>query len=119
MATWKLFYDGGCNLCHVSKLRVEKWAEHAHVPLDVEILQSDEGIQKGYGDAMVLETDSGPLFGADAWLALLQISPWYLRPLYGLGKLPLVRPVMKWAYGVVARYRYRWFGTRECQIPRK
>ncbi len=114
--TWKLFYDGGCNLCHVSKLRVEKWAVKAHQPLDVDILLSDEAINKGYGDAMVLEADK-VYQGADAWLKLMTISPWYLRWIGWLASVPIFRPFLKWAYGVVAKYRYKWFGTRECQVP--
>lgn len=114
---WKLFYDGGCNLCHASKLRVERWAEKRNFPLEVEILQSEEGIQKGYSNAMVLETRRGAFFGADAWLEIMRIAPLYLRWVYPLGKVPGVRQLLKWGYGVVARYRYRWFGTRACPIP--
>lgn len=114
---WTLYYDGGCNLCHASKLRVERWAERAKLPLHVDILQSPEAIEKGYGSAMVLEVDGEPLYGADAWLAMMQIAPWYLRWVGWLGLVPGVRQLMKAGYGVVARYRYRWFGTRACPLP--
>ena len=113
---WKLFYDGGCNLCHASQLRVERWAKKRNFPLEVEILQSDEGIAKGYGDAMVLETERGALYAADAWLEIMKIAPWPLRWLHGLGKVPLIRPVLAWGYRVVAKYRYRWFGRRTCAL---
>lgn len=114
---WKLFYDGGCNLCHTSKLRVETWARRRNFPLDLEILQSEEGIAKGYGAAMVLETERGVFVAADAWLEIMRIAPWYLRWIQWLGKVPLVRPMMAWGYSVVAKYRYRWFGTRACPLP--
>lgn len=116
--TWKLFYDGGCNLCHVSKLRVEKWAAKAHQPLDVDILLSDEAINKGYGDAMVLEADQ-VYQGADAWLKIMTISPWYIRWISWIASVPFLRPLFKWGYRVVAKYRYKWFGTRECQVPKR
>lgn len=114
---WKLYYDGGCNLCHASKLRVERWAERAGQPLDVDILQSPEAIEKGYGEAMVLEADQ-VYIGADAWLRLMSVAPWYLR---WIGFMRHTRPT-RWLattlYGIVARLRYRLFGRRACPIPR-
>lgn len=119
MATneWRLFYDGGCNLCHVSKLRVEQWAERAHQPMRAIPLQSDEGLATGYAmDSMVLE--AGEIFyGADAWIRLLAISPWWLRWMRGIARIPGGRSLLRWGYGIVARYRHRWFGTRACAIP--
>lgn len=114
---WKLFYDGGCNLCHTSKLRAEKWAERAGVDLQVDVLQGPEAQQKGYElTTMVLEAEQ-VYYGADAWLRILSIAPWYLR---WLSALRLTRPT-RWlaalAYGVVARLRYRLFGTRACPLP--
>lgn len=117
---WKLFYDGGCNLCHTSKLRVEKWAEKAGRPLDVDILQSDEAVAKGYPmDAMVLEADGTVYYGADAWLKIMEVSPWYLRWIAWTRHVPPLAWVAKKIYGIVARYRYKWFGTRACAIPTK
>lgn len=118
MMTWKLFYDGGCNLCHVSKLRAEKWAAKAGQPLEVDVLVSDEAISKGYaGDVMVLEADGKVFFAADAWLKMMTLSPWYLRWLSWLCATPPTRAIARWAYGVVAKWRYRIFGTRTCPVP--
>jgi predicted DCC family thiol-disulfide oxidoreductase YuxK len=117
MADWKLFYDGGCNLCHASKLRAEAWANRAGQPLKVDILLSDEAIAKGYGSAMVLEADGEVFTAADAWMRLMTIAPWYLR---WLTVFRLTRPTMalaRWAYGVVAKYRIKWFGSRACEVP--
>jgi predicted DCC family thiol-disulfide oxidoreductase YuxK len=114
---WKLFYDGGCNLCHSSKLRVAKWAAKRNFPLELEILQSEEGLRKGYGSAMVLETERGVFQAEHAWLEIMLIAPWYLRWVHWLGKVPLIRPALAWGYRVVAKYRYRWFGTRACPVP--
>ncbi len=110
---WKLYYDGGCNLCHTSQLRLERWASRAGQPLDVDILQSAEGMAKGYGDAMVLEVDGRPLFAAEAWIHAMKVAPW---PLRALRLLP--RPLLRFGYGLVARIRYRVFGRRACPLPR-
>jgi predicted DCC family thiol-disulfide oxidoreductase YuxK len=118
VANWKLFYDGGCNLCHVSQLRAEKWAHRVHQPLDVDVLLSDEGIAKGYRDEMVLEADGRVYKAADAWMKLMTIAPWYLRWVAMFGKTKATMAVAKWFYGIVAKYRYKWFGTRECRVSR-
>lgn len=119
MGTWKLFYDGGCNLCHASQLRVERWAKRSGQPLDVDILLSDEAIAKGYGEAMVLEADGKVLTAADAWMKVMTIAPWYLRWVALFGKTKATMAVAAFFYGIVAKYRLKWFGTRECKIPAK
>ena len=117
MATWKLFYDGGCNLCHASQLRAERWAKRAGQPLDVDILLSDEAIAKGYGEAMVLEADGRVYQAADAWMKIMSIAPLGIRWVSIFGKTKPTMAVAAWAYGIVAKYRLKWFGTRQCQIP--
>lgn len=114
---WRLYYDGGCNLCHLSKLRVERWADRARQTLVAEVLQSDEALAKGYGDAMTLEADGRVFFAADAWLKLMELAPWFLRWVAILAKIPFIRPLFKWGYAGVARVRYRVFGRRECPLP--
>lgn len=39
--------------------------------------------------------------------------PWHLLALLRI----VPRPLRDWGYGVIARYRYRWFGRRECGEP--
>jgi len=112
--SWKLFYDGGCNLCHVSQLRLERWAKAAGQPLTVDILQSAEAIEKGYGDGMVLEVDGKPFVASEAWLRTKSVWPWYLKPL-----APVPGPLLRWGYGMVAKVRYRLFGRRSCPIPQR
>lgn len=114
---WRLYYDGGCNLCHESKLRVEKWAERAGQPFVAMPLQSTEALDKGYfGEAMILEADK-TYRAADAWLRLMDIAPWYLRWVGWLKVVPPLRAIMRWGYGIVAKYRIKWFGSRACQLP--
>ena len=116
MAAWKLYYDGGCNLCHTSQLKAERWAQRAGQPLGVDVLLSDEAISKGYGDAMVLEADGLVYTAAEAWLKILTISPWYFRWVSVFRLNPVSMRLAKWVYGIVAKYRYKWFGTRECRV---
>ncbi|CAN5579536.1 hypothetical protein BH11ARM1_BH11ARM1_10880 [soil metagenome] len=117
MSTCKLFYDGGCNLCHASKLRAENWAVNAHQPLDVDILLSDEAIAKGYGDAMVLEAEGKVLTAADAWMQMMTIAPWYIRWMSWMRLTAPTMAVARFFYSIVAKYRIKWFGSRTCQIP--
>lgn len=115
--TWKLYYDGECNLCHGSQLQVVKWAAKSGQPVDTEILQSPEAVEKGYsGDEMVLEADR-VYRAADAWLKLMQVAPWYLRWIGTVGRIPGVRQLLAFGYRIVARYRKKWFGVRACPIP--
>lgn len=118
---WKLYYDGGCNLCDRSKTKAEKWAEKARQPLDADILQGDEAIEKGYfmDGAMTLEADGKVYQAADAWMKLMTIAPWYLRWISWFGATKPTMAVAKWCYGIVAKYRYKWFGTKACPIPQK
>ena len=118
MEQWNLYYDGGCNLCHASQLRIEKWAARAGQPMHVDILQSDDAISKGYTMAgMVLEVNGKPLIGSDAWLHSMRVAPLGLRWLYWFRNVPGFRPLMNLVYLIVAKYRLRWFGTRSCPIP--
>ncbi len=117
MTTWKLFYDGGCNLCHVSKLGAERWAERAHQPLDVDVLVSDEAIAKGYGEMMVLEADGQVLTAAEAWMKLMTIAPWYLRWVSWFGKTKPTMALARFFYNLIAKYRFKLFGTRACEVP--
>jgi predicted DCC family thiol-disulfide oxidoreductase YuxK len=115
---WNLYYDGGCNLCHLSKLRAERWAEKAGQPLHVEVLQSEEAMAKGYDfDNMILEADGNVYRRADAWLRIMSIAPWYLRWVGWFGQWKPTRAVAKFFYEIVARVRYKIFGRRACPIP--
>jgi hypothetical protein len=76
------------------------------------------GLDKGYTlEGLVLEIDGQPHIGYDGWLESMKVSPWYLQGFYALRKLAPFRYVAKIGYGIVAKYRLKWFGTRTCQIP--
>jgi hypothetical protein len=87
-------------------------------PLHVDVLQSNDSLDKGYTlEGLVLEIDGQPHIGYDGWLESMKVSPWYLQGFYALRKLAPFRYVAKIGYGIVAKYRLKWFGTRTCQIP--
>lgn len=118
MEPWKLYYDGGCNLCHVSQLRAERWAKRASQPIEIDVLQGDDAQGKGYSDGlMTLEADGKIYRGAEAWLRIMEIAPWYLRPVGWMRHVPILHPIARFLYGVVARTRYALFGRRACQLP--
>lgn len=115
---WTLYYDGGCNLCHTSQLRAEKWARAHGQPFRAEVLLSDEAIAKGFAsDAMVLEADGKTLYGPAAWLKILTVAPWYLRWLSAMRLTAPTRWLAGVGYSVVANLRYRLYGRRTCELP--
>lgn len=115
--TWKLFYDGGCNLCHTSKLKVERWAATKGQDLQAIPFQSSEGIERGYlNGPMVLEADQ-IYKGADAWMQLSLLAPWWLQILFVPARLPGLNLITRMVYNLIAKYRIKLFGSRECQIP--
>lgn len=114
--TWKLYYDGECNLCHGSQLQVVKWAQRSGQPVETEVLQSAEAGAKGYAADMVLEADKVYL-AENAWLKLMRIAPWYLRWIGFVGEVPGIKQVVGLVYRVFAHYRKKWFGKRSCPLP--
>lgn len=115
--TWKLYYDGECNLCHGSQLQVVKWAQRRGQMVEPEILQSPEAEAKGYiGDRMVLEADK-TYFAEDAWLKLMTLAPWYLSWIAIFRWIPPIKWILSIGYRIVARYRKKMFGTRTCPLP--
>lgn len=104
-------------MCHSSRLRVERWAERAGQPLHADVLLSDDGIAKGYSEEMVIEADGQVLKAADAWMKVMTIAPWYLRWVALLAKTKPTMALARFLYGIVAKYRIKWFGSRECKIP--
>ncbi len=84
----------------------------------VDVLLSDSALAKGYGEAMVLEADGKVFKAADAWMKVMTIAPWFLRWIAVFAKTKPTMAVASWMYGIVAKYRIRWFGSRQCQIPK-
>jgi len=116
---WRLYYDGECNLCHSSQLRVVRWARASGQELETDILQSAEAQAKGYGDAMALEADGEVLFAEQAWLRLARLAPGFVGWVAPLLASRGLRPLVRLGYRLVERNRLRWFGRRTCEIPKR
>lgn len=116
--TWKLYYDGECNLCHGSQLQLVKWASKRGQPVETEILQSPEAIEKGYtGDEMMLEADGKTFNAENAWLKLMTVAPWWISWVAVFRFVPPLKWLLTIGYRIVARYRKKFFGRRVCPLP--
>lgn len=121
MASLVLF-DGVCNLCNGFVQFVI--ARDPHGRFQFAALQSEtarrllerHGAPDPLPDAIVLVED-GRLYTRST--AALRIArqltfPWPLTAVCFV----VPRPVRDWAYALIARRRYRWFGRREtCMMP--
>jgi predicted DCC family thiol-disulfide oxidoreductase YuxK len=120
VSTWKLYYDGGCNLCNASQLRFVRWASAAHQPIEADVLQSPEAMAKGYDlSGVVVEADGKVYKGSEAALFMLRIAPAPLRWFAWLPRFAFTRWIAAVGYAVVARFRYALFGRKACAIPSK
>ncbi len=114
-----LIYDAQCRLCVTAK----EGAERLGKDLDVRWVpyQSEEASYRlgteyraGRPDvAFLVERDGTIKKGLDAFLPLLQGLRGG-RILQALMRIPFLRPLAYLIYRVIARYRYRWFGSVNC-----
>ena len=117
-----ILFDGVCNLCNGA---VNFVIDHdAKGRFRFAALQSDFGISemKRLGPRDDLMESIVLLEGDRAFTrssAALRIArglgfPWSLAWVFWV----VPRPLRNWAYDVIARNRYRWFGRRkECRVP--
>lgn len=118
-----LIYDGECRLCVAAKeglerLRTSGRAKRAGLPpLRFVPYQSEEAArrlgdvyQPGRPDVAFLIDQEGIRRGLDAFLPFLPGLPGG-RLFAWVAQVPLLRPLTYLLYKVVARNRYRWFGT--------
>ncbi len=128
-----LLYDGTCGLCHgLVRFLARRDRRDA---LRFAALQSDLGrtiVTRSGGDPEVLETlyaardadrlaadpEGAPLsvqVKSRAAITAIASVGWPWRALTALRVVP--RPLLDLGYRLVARTRYRLFGTRACEIP--
>jgi predicted DCC family thiol-disulfide oxidoreductase YuxK len=117
-----MLFDGVCNLCSGSVQFI--------IPRDPEgrfrfaSLQSEAGerllaelrIDRRVLDSVVVVEDGRWSKESDAILRIAWLlgGPWKTLAVFRL----IPRPLRDWAYRVVARNRYRWFGKKEaCWLP--
>src|SRR3989449_3649339 len=111
-----LIYDGQCRLCVTAKEGIERVGG----PQGVRFVpyQSEEAARRlgseykpGRPDvAFLVEPDGTISRGLDAFLPLVPGLPGG-RVLHAVLRVPLIRPLAYLAYRLVARYRYKWFGS--------
>lgn len=117
-----LIYDGQCRLCVTAKSGIEQLGG----PQDVRWVayQSEEAArclgrdyQPGRPDAAFLvEADGTIRTGLDAFVPLLPGLRGG-RLVLALWRVPFLRPIARLLYRVMARNRYRWFGTVTISSP--
>ena len=118
-----LLFDGVCNLCNAAV----QWviARDRRRRLQFASLQSDaaerELAQAGISrddlpDSLVLIDERGVHTRSSAAIRVGRLLglPWSLAVLF----VVIPRPLRDWAYALIARNRYRWFGKRDtCLTP--
>ena len=108
-----LLYDGTCGLCDrsVRFVRARDGGRFRFEPLQGAAGQRhlvEAGLPRDYFDSLVVIDEAGTHTHSDGALRIARQLRWPWRALVTLRVVP--RPVRDWAYGLVARWRYRIFG---------
>jgi predicted DCC family thiol-disulfide oxidoreductase YuxK len=118
-----IFYDGHCALCHRSVKFVLKHdrlgSAFRFAPLQGTTFQSrvPPGQRAGLPDSVVVLTDDGTLLvRSNAFLHILRRLGGGWKSLGRVFQM-IPRPIRDMVYDLVARIRYRVFGTREDLCP--
>ena len=109
-AQFWVFYDGECGRCRRTVRRFRRvFARHR---IGVAALQEPEvarrlGLAPGADleEMKVLTRDGRVLGGADGVLYVCR-AIWWLWPVYGMGKVPVVNALFVWMYRRVAARRF-------------
>ena len=117
-----LLFDGVCNLCTgVVRfvIRRDPEARFRFAALQSEVGQAmlaDFDLPRADFETFVLLEGGRVYTRSTAALRVARGLSGAWPVLYALSAIP--RPVRDFVYGIVARYRYRWFGRQEqCMIP--
>lgn len=106
-----LLYDGECPLCSALAIRAARVVRprgFTLATLQTPWVRERLGLRSGepLTEMRVLTADGDALGGADA-LVYLAGRIWWAWPLSVVGRLPLAMPLLRRAYGWVARHRPR------------
>ena len=117
-----VLFDGVCNLCNGAVrfiIRRDPRSVFRFASLDSAAARSLLGDAPGSGrlpDSMFLVEDGRVSSRSTAVLRIARRLRWPWPLAYAFIAVP--RPVRDWAYSVIARNRYRWFGRRDqCEVP--
>jgi predicted DCC family thiol-disulfide oxidoreductase YuxK len=117
-----VLFDGVCNLCTSTVQFIIKRDPHGYftfASLQSEVgrtLLEDYGLQPDTLDTFVLVEGSRCFTRSDAALRVAKhlSGGWSLLRILSL----VPKPIRDWGYTIIARNRYRWFGTHEtCMVP--
>ena len=113
-----LIYDDQCRLCVTAKEGLERLGPGPQADVRFVPYRSEEaasrlgaGYKPGQPDvAFLVEGDGTISRGLDAFLPLVPGLRGG-RALHAILKVPLIRPLAELAYRLIARNRYKWFGS--------
>ena len=117
-----VLFDGVCHLCTSTVQFIIQRDPHGYftfASLQSEVgrtLLEEHGLQPDALDTFVLVEGSRCFTRSEAALRVAQhlSGGWALVRVLSL----LPKPMRDWSYTVIARNRYRWFGTHEtCMVP--
>ena len=117
-----ILFDGVCNLCTSTVQCIIKRDPHGYftfASLQSEVgrmLLAEYGLPPDVLDTFVLVEGSRCFTRSDATLRVAKhlSGGWSLLRVLSL----IPKPLRDWGYTIIARNRYRWFGTREtCMVP--
>ena len=116
-----VLFDGVCNLCNNAVQCIIRRDPNAH--FQYASLQSQQAQRllaghrlEGATESIVLVEDSKIYTASTAALKIARRLSGLWPFFYVFMIIP--RPIRDWAYSIVARNRYRWFGRRdECMVP--
>jgi predicted DCC family thiol-disulfide oxidoreductase YuxK len=117
-----VLFDGVCNLCTSTVQFIIKRDPHGYftfASLQSEVgrmLLEEHGLQPDALDTFVLVEGSRCFTRSDVALRVAKhlSGGWSLLRVLSL----IPKPIRDWGYTVIARNRYRWFGTHEtCTVP--
>ena len=117
-----ILFDGVCNLCaHSVKFVLDHEADQTlrFTPLQSPVgarLMRELGLDPEDAKTFVLMADGKAYVKSDA---AIRVSRHFRGGWKLLGAIRIVpRPIRDWAYDLVARNRYRWFGRFDtCMVP--
>jgi predicted DCC family thiol-disulfide oxidoreductase YuxK len=117
-----LLFDGTCNLCNATVAFVlprDRAARFRFLPIQSgrgQAIYRAAGLNPDHPGSLLLVTDSRMLLRSDAALEVARHLGWPWKLAGALRILP--RALRDSAYDLVARNRYRWFGSRDaCLVP--
>ena len=117
----QIFYDASCGLCRSAVDRFGPMTERrgfSWIPLQeprVRALLNLEGDEMP--DEVKLMTRKGRLLGGPDVILFVAKYIWWARPLWLIGKIPGVRPVMRLWYRWIAKHRHEL--SQACAIESK